>query len=124
MNAENTPRIDVKYPVYYVTAVAPQNAGEAADDTVLVAIDVTLEDGIIKWHDTLKERSFIYDSITQTSEGKIIFTRLGSRLNYTLTPLSVEIFDTFVGPRIAGASLYANNNELWEELLATKMNEW
>ena len=124
MNTENAPDVDIKYPAYYVTGSTTQGVKKASDDTVLVAIDVTFKDGIVKWYDTQKERSFIYDSISQTFGDEIVFTCLTNRLSYTLTPLSLEIFDMFVRSKIAGESPYANNGELWESLLATKLNEW
>ncbi|MFZ1302059.1 MAG: hypothetical protein WAQ27_05830 [Candidatus Microsaccharimonas sp.] len=123
MNTENTSHLNIQYPAYYVTT-AVQADKKQLDDTVLIAIDVTIEDGIIKWYDTLKERSFIYDTISQTTDNGITFTSSSNQVSYTLIALTLDIYDTFVGPKIAGTSSFVSNDELWEKLLATKTNQW
>ena len=77
-------------PVYFIES--PQ------DQTVLLALDITIKDGYIYWFDTIKERIMEIDNVIETSPNKFVFQRAGEEGGgvYTFSPLTLEIYNNRV----------------------------
>ena len=122
-------RVEVKYPVYYVESVAVSDRAIGdRDNTVLVAIEpLVIEDKHIQhiqWYDTNKLRDFL-GTVTADEETNVLsFTDPQKGYRYTMTPLTLEIYEQCVRPNLHNAPAFSSMEDLYEAMLATRQNEW
>lgn len=112
--------LEVNYPAYYVESHADER--ENHDESVLLAIDIQLHDNYIEWYDTESYRKFIHDNIQQHESGSIEFINVANKNSYTLTPLTLDLYNQQVKDRVHGSVDFSSEDELWETLLNSVKN--
>ena len=112
----------VAYPAYLVESCSAD--GEATDGTTLVAIDVQVREHCVEWFDTVKERRFGDGKVQKLEDGSIQFIDPRNGFTYKLTPLSLELYNQSVRPKLFESRTFERPEDMWDALLATKADAW
>ena len=104
----------IAHPVYFVRST-PNN-----DNTTLVAVDVQLRPEYIEWFDTNKDRRFGYDEIKKLEDESLCFSDPRSGISYQLTPLSLDLYEKTIRPKLLDGRSFKTTEEMLNALLATK----
>jgi len=108
---------NIKDTVYFVSS--------DKDATVLLAMDIKINDGYISWFDTVKERMMKIKSTKDIDGDSFVFKRDdGNSSEYHFTPITLEIYNNKVGDRLISPRKYDNEEDLVEDLKATKGLAW
>jgi len=116
----------MEFPAYYVSSLSLNpNSADQKDPMVLVALDVYVSNEVdgssnIVWFDTIRQCGFKATDLTIDSEGVIRFSALQNGFNYSLTPMTVELYNQHVRPFMADSREYSSEQDLLNDLLATK----
>lgn len=92
------------------------------DPTVLVAIDATVQDNIISWFDTTKERQMRIEEVTDSSPEHFAFRRPeedGGHA-YVLIPLTLAIYRSVVRGRLRNAPDFDDESSMAQAFQALK----
>lgn len=129
MNPENSEKSEqekrdklVDYPAYLVHSASAD--GEKSDETTLVAIDVQVREHYIEWFDTVKERRFGDGKVQRLDDGSLQFSDPGNGYTYKLTPLSLELYNESVRPKLYESRIFEKVEDMWSALLETKEGAW
>lgn len=104
--------------IYYVSC--------PSDNTVLIAFDVEVKDGVVRWLDSVKDRVMEYEHIIDSSQEHFIFKRThreGGGI-YTFIPLTLSIFREHVKDRILIPQDFKTEEELFAAIQETRKNIW
>ena len=112
----------VAYPAYLVQSASTD--GEKRDETTLVAIDVQVREHYVEWFDTVKERRFGDGKVQKLEDGSLQFADPRNGFTYKLTPLSLELYNQSVRPKLFESRTFEKVEDMWEALLATKADVW
>ncbi len=102
--------------VYYVTC--------ESDSTVLIAMDVRVQDKYIVWFDTVKERTMEISRIIEENNDKFVFERKNDSENidiYTFVPLTLDIFNEKIKPRFPERPGFETEQEMFEAMKKSAM---
>ena len=126
MNPANNERQEqeplVAYPAYLVQSASAD--GEKSDETTLVAIDVQVREHYVEWFDTVKERRFGDGKVQKLEDGALQFADPRNGFTYRLTPLSLELYNQAVRPKLFESRTFEKTEDMWDALLATKADAW
>ena len=112
----------VAYPAYLVQSASAD--GKQTDETTLVAIDVQVREHYVEWFDTTKERRFGDGKVQRFEDGSLQFADPRNGFTYKLTPLSLELYNQAVRPKLFESRTFEKNEDMWDALLATKADAW
>ena len=112
----------VAYPAYLVQSASAD--GEKRDETTLVAIDVQVREHYVEWFDTVKERRFGDGKVQKLEDGSLQFADPRNGFTYRLTPLSLELYNQSVRPKLFESRTFEKVEDMWNALLATKADAW
>ena len=112
----------VAYPAYLVQSASAD--GEKHDETTLVAIDVQVREHYVEWFDTVKERRFGDGKVQKLEDGSLQFADPRNGFTYRLTPLSLELYNQAVRPKLFESHTFDKTEDMWNALLATKEDAW
>jgi len=102
--------------VYYVAS--------PTDATVLVAMDVQIEDGYVKWFDTVKERMMKLGRVVEDTQRDFTFEREGGGV-YSFTPLTIELYEQEIKHRVARPLMSYNSLEdILRSFEETRVQNW
>lgn len=104
--------------VYYVTS--------PNDETVRLAMDIHVKDGMLVWFDTVKERRMKIGKIIEHTPTRFIFARANEELGeeYTFVPLTLDIFRTHVKDHILIPRDFDNEEEMLQAFEQTRKDAW
>ena len=104
--------------VYYVSS--------DKDDTVLLGLDVKINDKMISWFDTVKGRSMEIGGIIGENEKKFVFKRSegeGGQV-YTFVLLDLEIYEKSVRKWLTSSKSFDNEESMLEAFEKSREDAW
>jgi len=104
--------------VYYVFS--------SKDNTVLLAFDVEINDDVIRWFDTIKERVMRATSIMEENINKFVFQRAEEEGGgiYIFMPLNLEIYREKVKDRLLSGREFEDEEQMFAAIKKTKESAW
>ena len=104
--------------VYYVTS--------PNDDTVRLAMDIGIKDGMLCWFDTVKERRMKIGKIVEHTLTRFVFARADGEpgREYTFVPLTLEIFRAHVKDHILIPRDFESEEEMLQAFEQTRKDAW
>jgi len=104
--------------VYYVSSLK--------DESVLLAMDIKIEEDLVRWFDTVKERIMRIDRIVENSPGRFIFERSEKEGGgtYIFTPLTMQIYREKVKSKLMLPKEFENEEDLFFAFERTRDNAW
>lgn len=105
-------------PVYFVSS--PE------DSSVLIALDVKINDDSVSWFDTVKDRIMYIGKILDNNPEHFVFQRndKGETGIYTFVPMTLEIYNQRVKNRILIQQDFSREEEMLKAFQETKNNAW
>ena len=95
------------------------------DGTVLVAMDILIQNNRITWFDTIKERTMEISKIEDGNPEHFVFERAGEPLRtYTFVPMSLDIYRSKVKSGLVQGKDFATEEELFLAFEETKKDVW
>jgi hypothetical protein len=79
------------------------------DDTVLLAIDVRLDEGQVEWFDTVRDRAFPVRACRETRDGVFVVT---DHTEFRFRPLTLELYNERVIAQVTGHRSFGSTEEL------------
>jgi len=79
------------------------------DDTVLLALDAKLQDGLVEWFDTSRDRAFEVVSTEDTEESLRVQTEATT---YTFRRLTLDLYKLSVASKVVGQQIFGSTAEL------------
>jgi len=96
------------------------------DDTVLIALDVSVDDKWVRWFDTIKERMMGIGKIIDPNPRNFVFERALSEggKTYTFIPMTLAIYNEKVKGHILVPQDFTDEESLFKAFEETKNNAW
>ncbi len=96
------------------------------DVTVLVALDLVVEDRIVRWFDTVKERVMTAERMEDARPARFMFERSaqegGGR--YIFVPMTLELYRTSVRSRLTAGGEFGTEAEMLAAFASTRDSAW
>jgi hypothetical protein len=102
------------------------HVSSAGDDTVSVAMDVTIDGDVIRWFDTIKERIMTTKEIKPDAAGALVFVRAEEEGGgtYEFFPMTLELYNGKVREKLLAPKDFGNLEDLLAAFEETKKNAW
>lgn len=115
---ENQINKEFPEPVYFVSS--------DKDDTVLVAMDVAISDGYVRWFDTVKERTMKIGEILRDDSQAFIFVRSDypESPSYEFRPMTLELYRDKVKSKLIAGKDFSNEADMIDGFKKTIESAW
>lgn len=95
------------------------------DDTVLIALDVTVDINVIQWFDTTRGRAMVIRKVTEDDDNLFAFERADGKGGvYLFQPLTLDLYRAHVMQSTIGEEDFPDENTMLQALEQTKTTAW
>jgi len=98
------------------------------DETVLVAIDVQIDEEHVRWFDTVKGRVMRFSQKELTDEGHFTFSRSeidegAGEYEYTFVPMNLDVYEQYVKDRLIQGKSFDSTEDVIASFIALLEDE-